>query len=334
MKHQDCDKRYYLPEWVAQPPKVDVYNYVRAESDLQYKRYAAYGFGKFWHNREPYDVENQVTVSGNRDTIYSIGVFDLSKSPLTITLPETQGRYMSLLVNSQNHDIYPAKYAPGTWTLTEDEIETRYIMLTVRTFADPNDPEDMAAAHKLQDMINVEQEDKGDLSGLSDWDKEKVVELRKAFNTLGSSLPDSSSFFGVKCDRSYLMDAMGVAVGWNGFQSRDALYLTLQVPKNDGKTAYVLNVPKDVPVGEFWSVTVYNKERFMVPNEYNAYSFNNVTAKKNADGSVTIHFGGDPESDNYLPIVDGWVYLVRFYKPQPEILDGTWEFPDPVEVGE
>jgi len=58
-----------------------------------------------------------------------------------------------------------------------------------------------------------------------------------------------------------------------------------------------------------------------------AYSFNNVTAKEDKDGSVTIHFGGDPKADNFLPIVPGWNYMARMYKPGPEILDGSWTFP-------
>jgi len=67
-------------------------------------------------------------------------------------------------------------------------------------------------------------------------------------------------------------------------------------------------------------------------NELNAYSFNNVTAKKADDGSITIHFGGDPKADNYLPIVEGWNFIVRLYQPKKEILDGSWKFPDPKPV--
>ena len=101
--------------------------------------------------------------------------------------------------------------------------------------------------------------------------------------------------------------------------------------KNDGKTAYTLTV-KDVPVDAFWSVTLYDDEGWMPVNEYNAYSFNNVTAKKDKDGSITIHFGGDPKADNFLPIVPGWNYLVRLYQPGQEILNGSWTFPSPQAV--
>ena len=70
----------------------------------------------------------------------------------------------------------------------------------------------------------------------------------------------------------------------------------------------------------------------MPVNEYNAYSFNTVTADKDADDSITIHFGGDPDQANFLPIVPGWNYIVRLYKPRQEILDGTWVFPEPKPV--
>ena len=60
----------------ADAPKVTADNYVRAESDIQMRGYieSFKCFGKFHHNREPYDVDNQITIRGNRDTLYSFGV--------------------------------------------------------------------------------------------------------------------------------------------------------------------------------------------------------------------------------------------------------------------
>jgi hypothetical protein len=52
-----------------------------------------------------------------------------------------------------------------------------------------------------------------------------------------------------------------------------------------------------------------------------------VTAAKDPDGGVTIHFGGDPGASNHLPITPGWSYVVRMYRPRRELLDGTWTFP-------
>ena len=110
-----------------------------------------------------------------------------------------------------------------------------------------------------------------------------------------------------------------------------ASYVNVVPEKNDGTTAYTLTV-KDVPVDAFWSVTLYDEQGWMPVNEYNSYSFNTVTAEKDANGSITVHFGGDPAQANFLPIVPGWNYIARLYKPRQEILDGTWTFPEPKPV--
>ena len=78
----------------------------------------------------------------------------------------------------------------------------------------------------------------------------------------------------------------------------------------------------------FWSISVYNADGFFERNERDAYSINSITAARNDDGTVTVLFGddGDP-ARNSLPVTDGWNYVVRLYRPRPEILDGTWVFP-------
>jgi hypothetical protein len=102
--------------------------------------------------------------------------------------------------------------------------------------------------------------------------------------------------------------------------------------KNNRKTVHKLRV-KDVPVDGFWSVIVYDKTGYIPQNDRKVYSFNNLTAKPDADGSVTIQFGGDA-SGNCIPIVPDWNYTVRLYRPRKEILDGTWKFPEARAVSE
>ena len=63
------------------------------------------------------------------------------------------------------------------------------------------------------------------------------------------------------------------------------------------------------------------------------YSYNNITAKTNKDGSITINFSAcDDGRINCLPISKGWNYAVRMYEPRPQILDGSWKFPDIVLI--
>jgi len=318
------------PAFAEDLVKVTADNYVRAETDYQVKTYVdnLNIFGKFVHSRKPYDVHNQVTVRANRDTLYSFGVFDLT-SPVTITLPDTKGRYMSLMSISQDHSI-AAYYGPKDVTLTKEMIGTRYAFLAIRTFMDPNDEADVKAAHKLQDQVAVNQENVGKFE-VPNWDKQGIETLRTAINVLSATIPDSSTFFGEKDKLDPIHHLMGAAVGWGGLPKEAALYTLVYPEKNDGKTAYTLTL-KDVPVEAFWSVTLYDADGWMPINEYNAYAFNSVTAKKNADGSVTIHFGGDPKQPNYFPIVKDWNINVRQYRPRQEILEGTWQVPELVEV--
>ena len=229
------------PAQAADAPKVTAFNYVRAESDIQMKGYIETmdNFGRFHHSRQPYDVDNQVTIRGNRDTIYSFGVFDL-RSPVTITLPETGGRYQSLMVVSQDHSIW-SFYGPRTGTLTEEKVGTRYAMLTIRTFADPNDEQDMQEAYRLQDAVVVEQADIGKFE-VPDWNKEEVEQMRATINVVGSTVTDSSKFFGRKENLDPVYWMLGAALGWGGLPADAATYAIFFPEKNDGTTPYTLTV--------------------------------------------------------------------------------------------
>ncbi|KRP35929.1 MAG: hypothetical protein ABS34_09610 [Opitutaceae bacterium BACL24 MAG-120322-bin51] len=306
---------------------VTIENYTRAESDLQFSGYAAKagGVGKMLQMREVYSVENQTTIRGNRDTLYSMGVFDLI-SPVTITKPDSPDRFQSLLVVDQNNYNPVLKNGPGEVTLTLDSVRTRYALVLFRTFVDPNDPDDVKAAHALQDAIKVKQASPGNLD-LPDWDEESLVQTRKDINVLTSKLSDFSAGMGARGRVDPIAHLAATALGWGGNPPSGAKYVNVVPEQNDGKTAYTLTMPKDVPVQAFWSVTVYNKEGFFTPNKHNAYSVNNVTGKKNEDGTTTIRFGGSPDQTNFLPITEGWNYIVRLYLPGWEILEGNWNPP-------
>jgi len=306
---------------------VNVLNYIRAESDMQFKGYAtkAGGIGKLMNFREVYSVKNQTTIRGNRDTLYSFGVYDLVE-PVTVIKPDSPHRFQSLLVISQDQYNPVLKNGGSEVTLTLDNVGTRYVMVLFRTFCDPNSPEDMKKAHALQDAIQIKQASPGKLE-LPDWDVESLAATRKQLNALAATVNSYPEAFGRKGEVDPIQHLMGSAFGWGGNPQRGAMYFNFTPKKNDGKSAYTLTMPKDVPVDAFWSVTVYNKEGFFTPNDLNAYSFNGITAKRNNDGTVTIHFGGDSKATNYLPITDGWNYIVRCYLPGWQIIEGNWTPP-------
>lgn len=310
--------------------RVTVDNFNRAESEMYFARFAKEGgFGKLSHERNLASIDNQTVIRLNRDTLYSFGVFDLDAAPVTVTLPDPGKRYMACQVINQDHFAPDVFYAPGSHTLTKALVGTRYVCLAFRTFVNPNSPADLQAVHALQDAIKIEQTAPGTLV-TQNWDLASQQKIREALLALAAANGglDSSRMFGKQGEVDPVQHLIGSAAGWGGNPKTAALYVGVEPKENDGKTAYRLDV-KDVPVDGFWSVSVYNKAGFFEKNPQNAYTVNNVTAKPNADGSVTIHFGGDAAADNLIPITPGWNYVLRLYRPRKEILDGVWKAPDP-----
>jgi hypothetical protein len=311
------------------PVRVTVDNFRRAETDTYFARFVrAGGFAKLRHARELARIDKQTVIRLNRDTLYSVGVFDLNAAPVTVTLPEAGKRYLAMQVTNEDHCTINVFYAPGTCTLTKEKIGTRYVCLAIRTFVNPNDAADVKAAHALQDAIKVEQKAAGKFE-VPNWDQASLKKVRAALLGLARANGglDSARMFGRKDEVDPVQHLIGTAAAWGGNPRTAALYSGVEPKENDGKTVYRLTV-KDVPVDGFWSVSVYNKEGYFEKNARNVYTVNNLTARPNADGSVTIQFGGDESAPNWIPIMPGWNYLFRMYRPRKELLDGTWQLPE------
>ena len=304
--------------------RVTVDNFNRAETHHYMRSIAAGGcFGKLCHARRPHPVNAQNVIRLNRDTPYSGGVFDLT-SPVTIEMPDAGKRFQSMIAINEDHYIEVNAQKPGRYVLTREKMGTRYAVVIIRTFMDPNDPEDVAAGHRAQDAVKLTQAEPGKLE-LPDWDEALRQKLHDQLIALRPFVPDVRGTFGSERDTDPVRHLIGTAAGWGGNRIEDAFYVYVYPRNNDGRTPYALTVG-DVPVDGFWSVTVYNASGFYEAPE-NAISVNNVTARKDADGETTIHFGGDPAASNYLRIMPGWNYTVRLYRPRAEILNGTWTFP-------
>jgi hypothetical protein len=308
-------------------------NFVRAESDLYFSNIAKDdGFGKFMHHRQLSPIDKQLVIRTNRDTLYSAAVFDLDAGPVTITMPDAGKRFMSMQVIDEDQYTPEVTYKAGSYTLSKDKIGTRYVIVGVRTLVNPQDPDDMKQAHDLQDAIKVEQSAPGSFE-VPKWDQASQAKVRAALLELAATLPDTNRMFGTKDEVDPVRRLIGAASAWGGNPEKEAIYLNVTPDQNDGKTVYGLDV-KDVPVDGFWSISVYDAKGYYRANKLNAYTLNNLTAKADGDGSVHVQFGGcDGKIANCLPITKGWNYMVRLYRPSPDIVDGKWTFPkaEPVD---
>jgi hypothetical protein len=314
----------------AVPVTVD--NFARAESDLYFTGLVKQGgLGKLLHRREPASIDHQTVIRLNRDTLYSSGVFDLDAGPVTITLPDPGKRFMALQIINEDHYTPNVYYGAGSHTLTRENVGSRYVVTAIRTLVDPNNPADVKLVHALQDKVNVSQKSVGRLE-LPAWDAGSQKKVRDALLVLSSTIPDFKKAFGTKDEVDPVRHLLGSASAWGGNPDKDATYLNVTPSENDSKTTYKLTV-KDVPVDGFWSVSLYNADGYFQKNAANAYTLNNLTAKKSDDGSIVIQFGDCGVSvPNCLPTVKGWNYTVRLYQPRAEILTGGWKFPEPQPV--
>lgn len=105
-------------------------------------------------------------------------------------------------------------------------------------------------------------------------------------------------------------------------------------PLEGGKT-YRLHVPAEVPVREFWSVTVYSLETssFFLNSIRLTLGSLDKELRKNADGSVDLYFSPKPpagQESNWLYTQPGqkWFPWFRLYGPEKAVFDKSFKLAD------
>ena len=307
-------------------------NYALAETQIIFTNYrdrimafngGGSGTGDFIHARASADPADKTIMRINFDTRYSICLLDLS-CDATLIMPETNGRYQSAWFITEEHYNPMAINEPGTYTITQEAMGARYVGVIIRTQVNMHDAEDMAIVTELQDALQLKQDRKGSYQPSEVWNMDEVLDMRQKFlNITNEKKYTSDQLFGKKGELTQEQHNCGVAYGWGGFTSDQAVYLG-RIPANDKPCTLTL---KDVPIAEnaFWSITVYDAQGYPQGEPYNV---NSAFAELNPDGSATIHFGGeDKNTSNYLEIFPGWTYLLRLYLPQEPYFDGSWTHP-------
>jgi hypothetical protein len=306
---------------------VSLDNFVRAATDIEFDKYLtlAGGLNRFYHFREPTPVDNQPTIRMNRDTLYSAAVVDISEGAI-LTLPDAGERYLSAMIVNQDHYINEVFHDGGTFALNIETFDTPYVTVFVRVLVDAADPDDVAAVTGLQDRMTVQAASAKPFV-VPNYDVDNYEGLVRAALAFAPYIPDARSMFGAREKVDPVRHLLGTAGGWGGLPEQEAVYLGIEPRLPVGE--YMIEVPPEVPVGAFWSVSLYNANGFFEPNPQDAYVINSVMGERNKDGSMTIHFGGcDDARVNCLPIMEEWNYTVRLYQPGAEILDGSWSFPE------
>ncbi|GMG86705.1 DUF1254 domain-containing protein [Biformimicrobium ophioploci] len=131
---------------------------------------------------------------------------------------------------------------------------------------------------------------------------------------------------------------MAVAVvGLGALPPEEAAYPNTEVDAEGkalhGSNRYRLHFPtgQTPPVDAFWSLTMYDRDGFLIDNPINRYTIGDRDALQyNDDGSLDILIQHQPPENlaNWLPAPDGaFAVTMRLYLPGDEFLSAEWQVP-------
>lgn len=107
----------------------------------------------------------------------------------------------------------------------------------------------------------------------------------------------------------------------------------------DGSKTYKLTLPANVPVKDFWALTMYDtqtRSQLQTDQQYPTLGSQTEGVKKNADGSYDIYFAPKApkgKEGNWLQTIPGksWWVALRMYGPGQAWIDKTWR-PSEIEL--
>ncbi|WP_417357545.1 hypothetical protein [Flavobacterium sp.] len=311
-------------------------NFAVAMTDLAMQKEFAQGADNTWnHHRKPMPLDQQPAPLMNRDTNYSFAILD-GGGDVAITLPENDGRYMSLHVMNHDHVTYKVFYGPGRYVLPASETSD-FFYANVRMQVNPKDESDIKKVNDYQDQLKIEY-----LNGykpksfkVTNWNMDEFNKVREHYVELAQKEGVMGTMGTVDNPVSTEAKNRGVAIATGLLPDKDAIYLTAKHEGEEGKTyKAVYKVPEmhDPNLG-FYSITIYGDDQYLKTDEGSTIS--NAEIKLNPDGKTfdlyfvpETEFGkGKHANELIIPTVPYWT-CTRVYMPGESVINGDYKLPE------
>lgn len=317
------------------PVTVTKENFARAMTDLAMQKEVEQGATNAWHHhRKTMALSEQPAPLMNRDTVYSFAVLD-GGGDVAITLPENDGRYMSLHVMNHNHVTYKVFYGPGRYVIPASG-STDFFYANVRMQINDKDPEDVKKVNEFQDQLKIEY-----LNGyqpkpfkVTNWDMKTFGKVRDIYVSEAQKEGIEGTMGTVEHPVSLDAKNRGVAIATGLLPDKDAVYLTDKHNVRMGKVyKATYSVPDQVdPKLGFYSITAYGDDQYLKTDKGSTIS--NTEIKLNSDGKTFDiyyvpegEFGeGEHANELIIPTAPFWTAF-RVYMPGQSVVDGKYKTP-------
>ncbi len=314
-------------------------NYARVMVDFAMQREFPQGANNtsWHHHRKPMELDKQPAPMMNKDTLYSFSVID-GGGDVAITLPETDGRYQSLHLWSDDHITYNVYYGAGRYVIPAS-ITSNFFVANVRTQINPKDPEDVKKANSYQDQLKVEF-----LNGYepkpyeaTKWNMEDFNKLHKHYVAIAQK-DGVTGTMGTPDNPVSLEDRnRGVSTAIGLLPDTDAVYLTGKYQLKEGQTlkaTYPVPGLKDSKLG-FYSITMYGDDQYLHTDEGSTIS--NSEIKLNPDGkSFDVYYVSEEafgkNANELIVPTETFNITLRIYLPDQSVQNGEYKLPVPAPV--
>jgi len=282
------------------------------------------GVNKWNHFPALAKAEDRWVVSSNVDVMFSIAIVDARKG-FSVTFPDVGERFISMHVNDQHHTVVDYTWSAGKHTYKGEDIATDYVFVAMRIGSDGTEADQQLIREEIQSKLVIESNSA--IPFKTQFDPDLMKEIRKKMMVQYEALHETygTTKYDIRAVDKWEKWTYVITAGYGLAPENASMYAVFAPEGTKANVCYEASIDK-VPADAFFSLTLYNFDKYMMSDEYNIISSSRPNYVARSDGGFDVVFGGmdckkiaDERGVNfgYTP-EDGWSGLLRAYRPDVE----------------